>query len=129
MLVERSPPHEQLHRTASCPSPFRAAPAFVAVDRDATAADARAADPGEPVRRSGSGKKPLCFLSCIARRPVGDCRCEITRGGYATSMSEPQPPVTVIEVERVTNERRTTAGVAHDVHVILSGPLRVDQAV
>jgi hypothetical protein len=44
-------------------------------------------------------------------------------------MSDPEPPVTVTEVEGVTNERRTTAGVAHDVHVILSGPLRVDQAV
>ena len=43
-------------------------------------------------------------------------------------MSDPQPPVTVIEVDRLTNERRTTAGVAHDVHVTLSGPLRVDQA-
>ena len=43
-------------------------------------------------------------------------------------MSEPEPPVTVTEVERVTNERRTTAGVAHDVHVALSGPLTLDQA-
>ena len=43
-------------------------------------------------------------------------------------MSDAEPPVTVTEVERVTNERRTTAGVAHDVHVTLTGPLTVDQA-
>lgn len=43
-------------------------------------------------------------------------------------MSDLEPPVTVTEVERLTNERRTTAGVAHDVHIALSGPLAVDQA-
>jgi hypothetical protein len=43
-------------------------------------------------------------------------------------MSDAEPPVTVTEVERVTNERRTTAGVAHDVHVTLTGPLTVGQA-
>lgn len=43
-------------------------------------------------------------------------------------MSDAEPPVTVTEVERVTNERRTTAGVAHDVHVTLTGPLTVEQA-
>jgi hypothetical protein len=44
------------------------------------------------------------------------------------SMSDLEPPVTVTGIERLTNERRTTAGVAHDVHVSLTGPLRVDQA-
>jgi hypothetical protein len=43
-------------------------------------------------------------------------------------MNEMEPPVTVTEVERVTNERRTTAGLAHDVHVTLTGPLTVDRA-
>lgn len=43
-------------------------------------------------------------------------------------MSDLEPPVTVLGIERLTNERRTTAGVAHDVHVSLTGPLRVDQA-
>jgi hypothetical protein len=43
-------------------------------------------------------------------------------------MSEREPPVTVSEVERITNERRTTAGVAHDVHVTLTGPLTGDEA-
>ena len=43
-------------------------------------------------------------------------------------MSDLEPPVTVLGIERLTNERRTTAGVAHDVHVALTGPLRVDQA-
>lgn len=43
-------------------------------------------------------------------------------------MSDLEPPVTVTEVERLTNERRTTAGTAHDVHVRLTGPLRVDRA-
>ena len=42
-------------------------------------------------------------------------------------MNEMEPPVTVTEVERVTNERRTTAGLAHDVHVTLTGPLTVDR--
>jgi hypothetical protein len=41
---------------------------------------------------------------------------------------DPEPPVTVTEVERVTNERRTTAGVAHDVHVALTPPLTMDRA-
>ena len=43
-------------------------------------------------------------------------------------MSDLEPPVTVTGIERLTNERRTTAGVAHDVHVSLTGPLGVDQA-
>jgi hypothetical protein len=43
-------------------------------------------------------------------------------------MSEPEPPVTVSEVDRLSNERRTTAGVAHDVHLTLTGPLNGDEA-
>ena len=43
-------------------------------------------------------------------------------------MNDAEPPVTVTEVERVTNERRTTAGPAHDVHVVLTGPLTVERA-
>jgi hypothetical protein len=43
-------------------------------------------------------------------------------------MSDLEPPVTVAGIERLTNERRTTAGVAHDIHVSLTGPLGVDQA-
>lgn len=43
-------------------------------------------------------------------------------------MSDTSPPVTVNGVERLTNERRTTAGLAHDVHVALTGPLNLDQA-
>ena len=43
-------------------------------------------------------------------------------------MSDLEPPVTVTGIERLTDERRTTAGVAHDVHVSLTGPLGVDQA-
>lgn len=43
-------------------------------------------------------------------------------------MTETPPPVTVSGIERLTNERRTTAGPAHDVHVALTGPLNLDQA-
>ena len=43
-------------------------------------------------------------------------------------MSGPEPPVTVTDIERLTNERRTTAGVAHDIRVAPTGPLGVDQA-
>ncbi|TPG12513.1 hypothetical protein [Pedococcus bigeumensis] len=43
-------------------------------------------------------------------------------------MSHLEPPATVSGIERLTNERRTTAGVAHDIHVALTDPLRVDQA-
>ena len=42
-------------------------------------------------------------------------------------MSETTPPVAVNGVERLTQERRTTAGPAHDVHVSLSGRLNLDQ--
>lgn len=42
-------------------------------------------------------------------------------------MSETTPPVTIDAVERLTNERRTTAGLAHDVHVKLTGQLNLDQ--
>ena len=43
-------------------------------------------------------------------------------------MSELEPRVTVSRIERLTNERRTTAGVAHDIHVALTGPLHVAHA-
>lgn len=42
-------------------------------------------------------------------------------------MNDATPPVTVNNVEHLTNERRTTAGVAHDVHVTLTGQLDLDQ--
>lgn len=50
------------------------------------------------------------------------------RWGIETAMSETTPPVTVNGIERLTNERRTTSGPAHDVHVTLTGPLKLDQS-
>lgn len=43
-------------------------------------------------------------------------------------MRDATPPVTVVEVERISNEQRTADGVVHDLHVALSGPLMVDGA-
>lgn len=59
---------------------------------------------------------------------MGLRRCDSARRGYGSAMSETTPPVTVKGVERLTHERRTTAGLAHDVHVTLTGQLDLDQA-
>jgi hypothetical protein len=38
------------------------------------------------------------------------------------------PPITVDDVVGLTNERHTTQGLAHDVHVVLTGRLAMEQA-
>jgi uncharacterized integral membrane protein len=50
-------------------------------------------------------------------------------GGDGDDMTEDKvPPITVNDVVGLTNERHTTQGMAHDVHVVLTGRLTMEQA-